>query len=451
MRWVRTLAALAVAGGCALGIRALSRGGEAVATGRAPLVVPDAIDAERLSEVLIERDGVRSRFERRDGAWWQTEPVRHPVDGWSMRQLATRVLKTEAVRTAAPTDTTLRDAGLAPAVGRLEFAEEGDGGAAGRRLAIELGKRSLAGRAYARVAGGEVAVIDGTLHDIVLERDPREFRRRDIFPDLAAIDSATFESGPNKVVLARDGRAYRLEAPVRTRADRAQAEEFVDALKRAKSAGFVTDAPNDLAIYGLSPPSATIEVRSGGAVQRLLVGDPVSIGAQDRFGLVEGTPSVVRVPATALATVIPRYERLIDATATAVRAQDVGAIDIDGTEEYLSLRRGTDGWTAEAGRRGSDARRVGRISTDAAERLLASLTTARAGSVQVAAFPQEKLRATVVLRGFAGEPLDTVRVAADAAEGGQMRTLLENGDGVLRVHGEIDLPLSATELEFTQG
>ncbi|MFM7052160.1 MAG: hypothetical protein ACKOYN_08525 [Planctomycetota bacterium] len=44
-----------------------------------------------------------------------------------------------------------------------------------------------------------------------------------------------------------------------------------------------------------------------------------------------------------------------------------------------------------------------------------------------------------------------MRVAADAAEGGQMRTLLENGDGVLRVHGEIDLPLSAVDLEFTQG
>jgi len=448
MRWLRTVVVLAVAGGCALGIRALSRDESAVATGRAPLVAADAIDPEKLAQVVVEREGQRFRYEFRDGGWWQVEPIRHPVDGWSIRQLATRVLKTEAVRTVGATDEALRDVGLAPPAGRLELREQGEGGAAGRSLVIELGKRSLAGRAYARPASGEIAVIDGTLHEIVLERDPREFRRREIFPDLAAIDEAVFASGPNTVRLVRDGRAYRLESPVRTRADRVQSEEFVDALKRAKSAGFVTDSPSDLAIYGLSPASATVEVRVGSATQRLLIGDPVSIGAQDRFGMVEGTPSVVRVPATALATIIPRYERLIDATATAVRAQDIGAIDIDAAGAYLALRRGTDAWTAELGARGSAEVRKGRVSKEAVERLLGALTTARAGSVQVAAFPAERAVATIVLRGFAGEALDTVRVAREQPEGGSARTLLENGDGVLRVHGEIDLPISAAELEF---
>ena len=53
--------------------------------------------------------------------------------------------------------------------------------------------------------------------------------------------------------------------------------------------------------------------------------------------------------------------------------------------------------------------------------------------------------ATVTLVGFAGEPLDTVRIARRASDG---KSLLENGDGVLRVHGAIELPLSAQELGF---
>jgi hypothetical protein len=50
----------------------------------------------------------------------------------------------------------------------------------------------------------------------------------------------------------------------------------------------------------------------------------------------------------------------------------------------------------------------------------------------------------VVLKGFANEPLDTVRIA-QRTDG---KTILENGDGVLRVFGAIDLPITPAELEF---
>lgn len=456
MRWVRTVIAFAVAGLLALVALRLGLGetaGEAAA--RAPLVAKGSIEPESLVAVDLEREGILHRFERRADGWWQTEPVAYPVDGWSMRQFAARVLKVESVRSIelsadpAASSEALRAAGFEPPVGRIRLVDEPAGGSR-RTVEVLLGRRSLAGRAYARLLGGDAArfeVVDATMHEYALERDPREFRRRELFPDLGEVDRIDFSSGANRLVLVRKGRQYRLEAPVATRADRAQVEELLEALRRAKSAGFVTDAPSDLAVYGLEPAAATLVVEAGGATRTVRVGDTVSIGAQDRFGVVSGTQPVVRVPATTLAAMLPRAERLIDPLAAGVGAQDVGAIEIARGTSLVSLRREVDGWKGEVGERGAPGTELARGSfeRDGVERLLAALTATRAGSVQIAPLAPGAETAVVTLRGFAGEPLDTVRIVVDAA---QSRTSFENGDGVQRVHGAIDLPLSAEELGF---
>ena len=93
----------------------------------------------------------------------------------------------------------------------------------------------------------------------------------------------------------------------------------------------------------------------------------------------------------------------------------------------------------------SPASIAGTIDLDAADRLLKALTETRAASVELSAFPASDSVATVTFLGFASEPLDTVRIARRGADS---KTLLENGDGVLRVHGSIDLPLTAEELGF---
>jgi hypothetical protein len=101
---------------------------------------------------------------------------------------------------------------------------------------------------------------------------------------------------------------------------------------------------------------------------------------------------------------------------------------------------------AALGRQGATESTAGSIGDAAAvDGLLKSLTETRASAVEVAPFPTSDLVATVSFIGFAGEPLDTVRIARRAADG---RILLENGDGVLRVHGDIELPLTPEDLGF---
>jgi len=491
MRWIRSIVALALAALLALVARSLSETAPDAGPVRRPLVAEGAFDPDRVDRIELVREGRRTVFERApggDGAtWMQTEPVVHAADGWAVRQLITRLLKAESVRrvegsvaagdasaTADADRKALADAGLLPPVATLVVRESAEGGGAPREFVVELGRRSLAGRAFARVlragdgatAAGGYDVVDSALHEFALERDVRDFRRRELFPDLGEVGRIVFESGGRRVVLARTKSGFRLEAPVTTRADRQQAEELVDALRRARSSGFIVDEPREPSVYGLEPAAARIEIEpatsgtadsvadTASARRALRIGDAVSIGAQDRFGLVEGTSSVVRVPAAEIAAIVPRVERLIDAVATGVRARDVARIEImlaggadaaTDARERIELVREVDGWSAtrvSAG--GGTAPIVGTASGEAVDRLLAALAETRAGSVEIAAFPQELRVAEIVLRGFAGEALDAVRVAR--RDGGQ--TLLENGDGVLRVHGSIDLPVSPAELGF---
>ena len=494
MRWIRSIVALALALLLVLAARSLSGDAPDAGPVRRPLVAEGALDPDRVDRIELVREGRRTVFERTpggDGAtWMQTEPVVHAADGWAVRQLITRLLKAESVRrvegSAAAADASatdaerkaLADAELLPPVATLSLRERAGDGAAPREFVVDLGRRSLAGRAFARVvragdgatANGGYDVVDSALHEFALARDVRDFRRRELFPDLGEVGRIVFESGGRRVVLARTKSGFRLEAPVATRADRQQAEELVDALRRARSSGFIVDEPREPSVYGLEPAAARIEIEpvAPGAADRaadiaartalprraLRIGDAVSIGAQDRFGLVEGTSSVVRVPAAEIAAIVPRVERLIDAVATGVRARDVSRIEImlagaaeaaNASRERIELVREVDGWSATRVPAGEGATPiVGTAPGEAVDRLLAALSETRAGSVEIAAFPEDLRVAEIVLRGFAGEALDAVRVAR--REGGQ--TLLENGDGVLRVHGSIDLPLSAAELGF---
>jgi hypothetical protein len=451
MRLLRTPLVALVALGAAIAAHRLGSVEEVATNARQPLVAREAFDPEQLAEATIDRDGLRYRFVRRGGSWWQTSPVEHAVDGWSVRQFAARVMKAESVRSvdfAQGDSAALSAAGLSPPQGRIELVEDAPEGAPPRRVVVELGRRSLAGRAYARVAEPATArpryeVIDGTLHEFALERDPREFRRRDLFIDVGEIDRVELTAGGSTTAIARSGRSYRIDGPIRTRADRQQCEELFDAIRRARSDGFIVDNPVELAVYGLEPPAASLVVRSGTREIRLRVGDPVSIGAQDRFGLLDGTSTVVRIPAAVLAGIAPRADRLIDTLATGVRAADIGAIEVAQGTSRLVLRRETDRWTATASEADA-AESKGSVDSGALARLLAALTETRAGSVQIAPFPADRAVATITLRGFAGEALDTVRVASGVNGG----FALENGDGVLRIHGAIDLPLSRKELGF---
>lgn len=133
MNWLRGIIAFVLAFALAFATSRMANGPALATSTRAPLIASDAIDADRVNEIVLERDGTVYRFERQDGSWLQTAPILHAVENWSMRQLIGRVLKTVSVRTVDLSTSdgdarakSLVQAGLSPPSGRIEA--QGAGG-----------------------------------------------------------------------------------------------------------------------------------------------------------------------------------------------------------------------------------------------------------------------------------------------------------------------------------
>ncbi len=405
----------------------------------------DEANADLLDRVELTRrraDGVESRwvFVRDGDEWRQVEPFVHPVDTWAMRKFAAIASGLAVVRQEPATEATLRSLALEPPSGTLKLS------AGERATTIEFGVRGLAGKAFLRkrvgtLPPGDILVVDAELHQRALGIDPSEWRSRALFPNATRAVSVQFDGGSLPLTLERKGNAWEFTAPSKTRADAQQVEDFLAASARCESSGFIADRPQQLAMYGLDPPSAAVEVTSKVDSRTLLIGDPIAIGSQDRFGMMEGTPSVLRLSATTLAALLPRFELLVSPIASGVRAADMTQIEIlqPSTESVRSLllERTLDGWQCAAVASSE-------VQKDVLSKLIAALTETRAKSLASGAANPADVIATVVLRGVGGTTLGAVIVSRSTETG---EWALDDGSGVRRVYPPaMEIPLTREAL-----
>jgi hypothetical protein len=159
----------------------------------------------------------------------------------------------------------------------------------------------------------------------------------------------------------------------------------------------------------------------------------MSVTSEDRFGMIEGRPVVVRLPEALLRAVFPKALDLVAPTGSGVLAADVKAVVVRGPDGDVRLERDLDRWIAPD-RGGAE------VPAKQAETLLELLTARRADEVIVD--PARRFSTIVTLYGFDGKPRDTVRIDRD--EDG--RLVLENGDGVLRLFPrDVAAPLRAAD------
>jgi hypothetical protein len=314
-----------------------------------------------------------------------------------------------------------------------------------------LGRRGIAGRAYLQVDDSEtVYVVNQDLHERAIDMDVKEWRDRRIFHDVG-VDSERIEinSAGGEIVLERDGRQWRMLQPVPSRLDDAVRDELLAALGRARSAGFILDQADDLSRFGLASPAGSVMVMTmrrfeeGGEIvqrpdtQRLIVGARIGVGSQDRFGMVEGRPVIVRIGEPVLRAFFRPPAELVSPVASGAVAADIKTIRIDGPAGDFRLQRDLERWIAPD----HDDRDIAPESVD---ELLFALTQARAQQIELGPYPRDLEVATITMLGFDARPLDTVRIAQlPGAAGDSGGWILENGDNVLRLHSaELSMPLT---------
>lgn len=419
------------------------------ATASRLLLAPGQLRGSEVERITLLRAGQPQLvFQRSGEGWTQTQPFRFPMDAFSIEQFIKLAAETMVLEAIEPNqmrgEQSLASLGLDPPMATVSY--ESPTGS----LAIDLGRRGVAGRAYARVEGDlNVYVIDHALQDRAASMDPKEWRDRRLFPDGPAAnasggeaDEMLLDAGGQRIVLRRDHKRWLMLAPVRTRVDPAAIEMLHSALGRAVSSGFMLDEPDQLARFGLDPPAGSLTItgtapgQTSPQQQRLLVGSLIGAGGQDRFGMVEGTPVLIRLSAAVLAALFPSRESLVQPTATGALSADVKSIHIMGPGGDFILERDLDQWRApNLGRAEVDRRLV--------EQLLSHLTELRATQVALEPFPRERQVALITLMGFSGLPLDTVRIARLSPDA---EWIMDNGDNVQRRYpASMQLRLSPAE------
>lgn len=401
------------------------------------VLAADRLPVEKVHTITLQRgEQTPLTFQLRGSRWWQTQPFEYPMDPFSMRQLIVQAAELEYVSTIKPTSSgnngdSLAALSLHPPNAVITYQWDG------RSIGFELGRRGIAGRAYVRVAGErDVYVVDQGLHDRAVDMDPKEWRDRSIFRDVS-VDATRVErrNGEEQVIVERDKKQWRMLQPTPTRAAKPAMEEFLEACARAQVGGYILDQPTDLSRFGLDQPIAEVAISTERAVddngsvrteintQKLLIGSPIGLGSDDRFGKIEGLDTVVRLKAAVLAALLPAPRALVDPTGTGVQPSDVKQITILTPASDLKLERDLERWIAPD---------LGGVEVEYAivDSLLKQICTVAAPTVEFRPYPRDLEAATITLYGYNHMPIDTVRVARDPET---QRWALENGDNVLRI------------------
>ena len=440
-------------------------------TARASLFAADEIPLEQIDRIELTRSNEEPIvFVRAEMGWIQQSPFYHPADSASIREVidVSAALQTTRAVDPASIDPEARAAlGLTPPAATLKLTWPG-----GER-SVELGRRTVAGRAWAHVIGrAEAASIDASLHAIAVDGDPRQWRSTRLYEpgpaDVGGIELRYGLAPSQRLWLTRAEGKWRIQSPVSTRADADAVRGYVEALARAQADAFVTDRPNDWSTFGLSAPERSVRLylpnaasalSSANTVGAIDVGVTAAEGAQERFGRIAERETVVQLGTKALAALFPPPAFFVDPRGSDVVQADVRAVtftafDPTGLNNAAAstlgsplaptfrLERTLDGWNITTP--DADPRPA---STERARKLLAQLCEARAPAVAFQRMPEALRIGEFTLFGAGGVQLARVRLAHEPD--GQWA--IDSDDGVLRVFPKgFDLAIDAAAYQVNR-
>ena len=440
-------------------------------TARASLFAADEIPLEQIDRIELTRSNEEPIvFVRAEMGWIQQSPFYHPADSASIREVidVSAALQTTRAVDPASIDPEARAAlGLTPPAATLKLTWPG-----GER-SVELGRRTVAGRAWAHVIGrAEAASIDASLHAIAVDGDPRQWRSTRLYEpgpaDVGGIELRYGLAPSQRLWLTRADGKWRIQSPVSTRADADAVRGYVEALARAQADAFVTDRPNDWSTFGLSAPERSVRLyvpnaasalSSANTVGAIDVGVTAAEGAQERFGRIAERETVVQLGTKALAALFPPPAFFVDPRGSDVVQADVRAVtftafDPTGLNDAAAstlgsplaptfrLERTLDGWNITTP--DVDPRPA---STERARKLLAQLCEARAPAVAFQRMPEALRIGEFTLFGAGGVQLARVRLAHEPD--GQWA--IDSDDGVLRVFPKgFDLAIDAAAYQVNR-
>jgi len=355
-------------------------------------------DAKRLT-LLPVRDADRMElttakgtflFEKpKDGEWRLFQPVETGADGATVGQLLSEVQFVERLQTLpkeAATEANLQTFGLGQPSRTLKIVTpEGE-------LWLEIGRETpVPGGVYARVRqprrGQELLVLQNQLAE-AMDRDLGAWREKRVFPlVIPEVTELWLRQGALEVEIQKTPEgAWVIRKPVEAPADPATVNSVLGEISALRATEFVADSEGDLALYGLTAPAQSFEVRSQATNRILQVGLAHPKDTNQVFARMADRPFVFTLTKSSLDPLGKLPERVRDRRLVTFGAPGlVSKIEFGGRSGEYRLEKQGDGWIASWGgsNRVADPARVNRwldaVLNSRANRFLATEDPAKLG------------------------------------------------------------------------
>ena len=305
-------------------------------------------DADRIE--LKTSKGNFSFRKPKDGEWQLSKPVETGADAATVGQLLSEVQFVEKMQTfarEARTEANLQTFGLGQPSRILTVSTpEGE-------LSVEIGRETpIPGGVYARVrqpkSGEQLLVVQNQLAE-ALDKDLNAWREKRVFP-LVVPDVKEFwmRQGALEVEIQKtDDGGWIIRKPVEAPADPGTVQAVLGEISALRASEFVADSEGDLALYGLTAPVQSFEVKSKGTNRILQIGQVNTKDTNQIFARMADRPFVFTLPKTSLVSLGKLPDRVRDRRlATFGAPNQIMKIEFGGKGGEYRLEKQGDGWIA---------------------------------------------------------------------------------------------------------
>jgi len=325
----------------------------------------------------------------KDGEWQISKPVETGADGATVGQLLSEVQFVERMQTLpkeAATEANLQTFGLGQPSRTLKVSTpEGE-------LSLEIGRETpIPGGIYARVkqprGGEQVLVLQNQLAE-AMDKDLNAWREKRVFPLVVPeVTELWMRQGAVEVEIQKTPEgAWVIRKPVEAPADPATVNSVLGEISALRASDFVADSEGDLALYGLTAPAQSFEVKTQVTNRVLQIGQANPKDTNQVFARMADRPFVFTLPKSALDPLGKLPERVRDRRLATFGAPSlICQIEFGGRGGEYRLEKQGDGWVASWGgsNRVADPARVNRwldaVLNSRANRFLATEDPAKLG------------------------------------------------------------------------
>jgi hypothetical protein len=259
-------------------------------------------------------------------------------------------------------------------------------------LSMEIGRETpIPGGIYARVkqprAGEQVLVLQNQLAE-AMDKDLNAWREKRVFPLVVPeVTELWMRQGAVEVEIQKTPEgAWVIRKPVEAPADPGTVNSVLGEISALRAAEFVADSEGDLALYGLTAPAQSFEVKTQVTNRVLQIGQANPKDTNQVFARMADRPFVFTLPKSALDPLGKLPERVRDRRLATFGAPSlIRQIEFGGRGGEYRLEKQGDGWVASWGgsNRVADPARVNRwldaVLNSRANRFLATEDPAKLG------------------------------------------------------------------------